>query len=67
MSGLSPIHTSYLEDTTTVCQHFTCFEFTTTTNDFCEKINKNIKYNSFEEERKKSELQAQEISETFCT
>lgn len=28
MSGLSPIHTSYLEDTTTVRQHFTCFEFT---------------------------------------
>ena len=30
MSGLSPIHTSYLEDTTTVRQHFTCFEFTKT-------------------------------------
>lgn len=28
MSGLSPIHTSYLKDTTTVRQHFTCFEFT---------------------------------------
>lgn len=29
MSGLSPIHTSYLEDTTPVRQRFTCFEFTT--------------------------------------
>lgn len=40
MSGLSPIHTTYLEDTTTVRQHFTCFEFKHTKNTQMAKMKK---------------------------
>lgn len=54
MSGLSPIHTSYLEDRTTVRQHFTCFEFTHTKNTQMAKTKK-MKKNKLKCQRKSEE------------